>query len=473
MWRSMSLRHRLNLVFAMLLLIWLAADIGRTLANAGPRVQAEARSVSRLTQEFIETSLAGLQEAPKPEQAVVSLVSSLKFLRHVRVGLGDEALASAITAPSDVRARAPQWFRSLVHAPVDVTSIPVLIGGRRLGSIVIVADPSDVVDEVWLQARAEVAAGAMLALAVIVATGLFLQRSLRPLDVAGAALARLEAGDFGARAKTSGSPEFVEICSRINRLAEALSSLSADNRQLIERVLDAHDEERKAIARELHDELGPHLFALRANAAILANRLGRAGDDGAAAAAVAIRDQVETLQRQNRRILADLRPAALEELGLAAALQALAEHWRRAEPEVALVLTASPDIAALGPRASLTVYRFVQEALTNAFRHSGARRIEARLAYEAPASKTALSDPALAGLRILIIDDGRGKGAESGAGMGLSGMRERVKALGGEFAFRASPNGGAMVEARFGRLEREQEYFPSRQGLASRDFSNE
>ena len=69
MWRNIPLRHRLSLMFATLLLLWLAADIGRILMNAGPRVQAEARSVSRLTQEFIETSLAGLRDAPKPEEA--------------------------------------------------------------------------------------------------------------------------------------------------------------------------------------------------------------------------------------------------------------------------------------------------------------------------------------------------------------------------------------------------------------------
>ncbi len=449
MWRNIPLRHRLSLMFATLLLLWLAADIGRILANAGPRVQAEALSVSRLTQEFIETSLAGLRDAPKPEEAVVTLVNSLQFLRHVRVGLGENALASAIATTSDSRVEAPPWFRALVHAPGGVTTIPVVINGRRLDSIIIVADPSDVVDEVWSQARSQVAAGGALALAVIIATGVFVRRSLRPLGVAGAALARLGAGDFNARAQTSGSPEFVDICQRINRLAEALASLSAANRQLIERVLDAHDEERKAIAHELHDELGPHLFHLRANAALLADRLGHGAGAGAAEAAVAIRDQVEALQRQNRRILANLRPAALEELGLAAALRALAEHWRRAEPEVALDLTAAAGIAGLGPRASLTVYRFVQEALTNAFRHSGAHHIEAKLSYEPPMLSVAPGDPALAGLRIRIVDDGRGIGAETGAGMGLSGMRERVKALGGEFVYRASPEGGAIVEARF------------------------
>ena len=186
MWRNISLRHRLNLMFATLLLLWLAADIGLILANAGPRVQAEARSVSRLTQEFIEISLARIQDAPNPEQAVIALVSSLQFLRHVRVGLGENALASAMVAPSDQRVGAPEWFRALVHSPSSVTTIPVVIKGRRLDSIIIVADPSDVVYEVWLQARTQVVAGGALALAVIVATGVFVRGSLRPLGVAGA-----------------------------------------------------------------------------------------------------------------------------------------------------------------------------------------------------------------------------------------------------------------------------------------------
>jgi two-component system, NarL family, sensor histidine kinase UhpB len=450
MWRRISLRHRLNLMFATLLLLWLAGDIGRILASAGPRVQAEARSVSRLTQEFIETSLASLQDSPKPQEAVVALVSSLQYLRHVRVGLGQTALASAIVEPSNLRNDAPRWFRALVHAPDGVTTIPVVIGGRRLDSIVIVPDPSDEVDEVWSQARTEVVAGGALALAVLITTSVFVRSSLRPLGVAGDALARLEAGDYRGRALTSGPPEFVDICARINRLAEALSDFSAANRQLLGRALDAHDEERKAIAHDLHDEFGPHLFALRANAAILAGRLGSCADQSLVQTAAAIRDQVEGLQRQNRRILADLRPAALEELGLAEALRALAEHWRRTEPDVVLALTAAAQIADLGPRASVTVYRFVQEALTNAFRHSGARRIGAELAYEPPTSNVALGDPALAGLRVRIADDGRGLGSEKSAGMGLSGMRERVTALGGEFAVRASPDGGAIVEARFG-----------------------
>ena len=91
-----------------------------------------------------------------------------------------------------------------------------------------------------------------------------------------ARLSRVSKQEISARARERrGRRNSSIFARRINRLAEALSSLSAANRQLIERVLDAHDEERKAIAHELHDELGPHLFALRANAALLADRLGR------------------------------------------------------------------------------------------------------------------------------------------------------------------------------------------------------
>ena len=117
----------------------------------------------------------------------------------------------------------------------------------------------------------------------------------------------------------------------------------------------------------------------------------RTVDANAVEAAISIRDQVEALQGHNRRILARLRPAALEELGLIAALRALIEQWRKDEPDVALALSARERVADLGERASLMAYRFVQEALTNAFRHSHARHIDVTLAYEAAGQREAFA----------------------------------------------------------------------------------
>jgi two-component system sensor histidine kinase UhpB len=225
----------------------------------------------------------------------------------------------------------------------------------------------------------------------------------------------------------------------------------------MERVFDAHDEERQLIAHELHDEFGPHLFALRASAAVLAKTIG--DQPAARAAASAIEAQVGELQGQNRRILADLRPAALEELGLVEALEALVAHWRRAEPNTAVRLEVDPRIEALSDRASLMAYRFVQEAITNAFRHAGATRIEASLRYEASIETPSLRDPALAGLVVRVADDGRGLMGEAEPGMGLAGMRDRVRLMGGWVSMESSPGGGVVVEARFAtaRPARDQE----------------
>jgi two-component system sensor histidine kinase UhpB len=450
MWRNMSLRHRLNLLFGALLLLWLIVDVCRILMDAGPRARAETESVTRLTSEFVATALAEVQDSPEPERALAALVANLQNLRHVRVGLvaeGDPAVATAFVAAA--ASDTPEWFRTLVNAPASVLAIPVVLKARALGNILIVADPADEIDEVWSSAQAQAIAGGALGLAVLFASSLFVRRALRPLDLAGKALTQLESGDYTARVEPQGSPEFVGVCRKINNLAEALSGLSAANGRLIERLLDVQDEERKTIAHELHDEIGPHLFGLRASAAILTARLHASGDENAAAAA-SIRDQVEALQGHNRRILARLKPAALEELGLLEALRSLVEDWRKAEPAVALALSAPEQVADLGERASLMAYRFVQEALTNAFRHSGARRIDVTLAYGPAGAVAGARDPALAGLRIHVRDNGHGVADAVSPGMGLLGMRERVRALGGVFAIGNAPGGGAIVEAVFG-----------------------
>ena len=296
-------------------------------------------------------------------------------------------------------------------------------------SIVLVADPADEIDEVWEEARENALEGGLLALAAIGVTSLLVGRAVKPLGVAGAALARLEAGDYSARAQGDGPPEVRNLNAKINSLADTLDGLHRANDELMERVFDAHDEERQLIAHELHDEFGPHLFALRASAAVLAKTIG--DQPAARAAASAIEAQVGELQAQNRRILADLRPAALEELGLVAALEALVAHWRRADPKMAVTLDVDPRVEALSERASLMAYRFVQEAMTNAFRHAGATRIEASLRYEKGLESSNLRDPALAGLVMRVADDGRGLTSEAEVGMGVAGMRDRVRLMGG------------------------------------------
>ena len=288
----------------------------------------------------------------------------------------------SIIGAENSQSNAPQWFRALIHTPTEVAAIPVRLSDGRSESIVVVADPADEIDEVWEGVRDHALVGATIALVALLVTSLLVGRAVKPIGVASATLARLEAGDYGARAEARGPPEIRDLNAKINSLAERLGDLKRDNSELAERVFAAHDEERQVIAHELHDEFGPHLFGLRASAAALTKKVG--DDPAARAAASAIEAQVEALQGQNRRILADLRPAALEELGLAEALEALVAHWLRAEPNVAVSLDVDPRVDMMNERASLMAYRFVQEAMTNAFRHAGATRIDVSLRFETP-----------------------------------------------------------------------------------------
>jgi two-component system, NarL family, sensor histidine kinase UhpB len=446
MWRSISLRNRVNLIFASLFALWLMVDAVHVLLQATERTRAETQSAMRLTKEFVATTLAGSPEGLEPD-AIKTLVASLQNLRHVRAGVGDPSVASSILSEANNESEAPRWFRALVGAPVETAAIPVAMKNGREESIILVADPGDEIDEVWVGARDHALVGGLMALLAIGVTNLLVGRAVRPLGVAGATLAKLEAGDYSARAENRGPPEIRDLNAKINSLAQTLDGLNRANDELMERVFDAHDEERQLIAHELHDEFGPHLFALRASAAVLTKTIG--DQPAARAAASAIEAQVGELQGQNRRILADLRPAALEELGLVEALEALVAHWRRADPKIAVTLDVDSRVEALGERASLMAYRFVQEAMTNAFRHAGATRIEASLKFEAPVETPSLRDPALAGLVIRVADDGRGLNGEAEPGMGLAGMRDRVRMLGGRVVIASSPGAGVAVEARF------------------------
>jgi two-component system sensor histidine kinase UhpB len=368
-------------------------------------------------------------------------------LRHVRAGIGDPSLASSILSEANKESEAPRWFRALTGAPAQTAVIPVALKNGGTVSIILVADPTDEIDEVWDQARENTLEGGLLALAAIGVTSLLVGRAVRPLGVAGATLSKLEAGNYSARAEGDGPPEIRNLNAKINSLAEALDELNRANDELMERVFDAHDEERQLIAHELHDEFGPHLFALRASAAVLAKTIG--DQPAARAAASAIEAQVGELQGQNRRILADLRPAALEELGLVEALEALVAHWRRADPKMGVTLEVDPRVEALGDRASLMAYRFVQEAMTNAFRHAGATRIEASLKFEQRSEAPNLRDPALAGLVMRVADDGRGLNGEAEAGMGFAGMRDRVRLMGGLVKIDSPKGGGVVIKACF------------------------
>ncbi|MBR1281687.1 HAMP domain-containing protein [Bradyrhizobium sp. AUGA SZCCT0177] len=449
MWQKLSLRARINLLLALVLTLGLAINVARLVLEAGPRVQAEDQSVIRLAREFIDTIVAGLKEAPDPEARLNQIVHDLNKLRHVSITRQSESIArSGIADKPDDNADArspPAWFVRLVHPEQTTVNVPISIKGRP-DALLITSHPNDEVAEIWDGIFTQLLIGAAIAIVLFLITSRVVGRALAPIQTLSGAMAKIEAGGYDTRVKPDGPPELVAICDKLNHLAATLGDAVEDKRRLAERVVSLQDVERKEIARELHDEFGPYLFALRVHASAL-TRIADAGDPSAEATrrhGSAILEQLNALQQSNRRVLEKLRPVGLTELGLREALGALLRLWGESHPEVAIETAISPSLGDTGETADLTIYRTIQEALTNVFRHAGATSI--KVSVEPAELPVGLARTGRGGALVRVRDNGNGLGPDHKLGFGLTGMRERILALGGSLTI-ASGDSGVTVEA--------------------------
>lgn len=217
------------------------------------------------------------------------------------------------------------------------------------------------------------------------------------------------------------------------RLAEAL----AENQRLAQQYVDVQEHERKALARDLHDELGQYLNAIKLDAvSIRETGEGRCGVRDAAGAMIANIDRVYGVVAG---LIRQLRPVGFDDLGLAAALEHCVGEWRSQLPLVSIQMSIDADLESLDETRRLIIYRLVQEALTNIARHSQATRAEIRIASARTAELGSCVD-------ILITDNGCGADLQAPrAGLGLIGMRERVSALGGSIALESERGAGFKI----------------------------
>jgi signal transduction histidine kinase len=205
-----------------------------------------------------------------------------------------------------------------------------------------------------------------------------------------------------------------------------------------ERLVQVREAERGRLRRDLHDSLSPALAGIGLSADAASRVLG--SDPEAAAALLArvvaeARASTETV----RRLLADLHPPGLEELGLVAALEERARQLSR-PGEFDIELRIADPLAPLAPRVEVAAYRIAVEALTNAARHSGGRRCCLELSTDQR-------------LRLTVTDDGHGLGGPNGEGVGIRTMRERARELGGRLTIEAADGAGLRVVAELPTLQ--------------------
>lgn len=221
---------------------------------------------------------------------------------------------------------------------------------------------------------------------------------------------------------------------RVRERTKALIDLSVSRQRLLERIVSVTEEERRRIARELHDEMGQHLTALRVGLDAIQPQTGRLRD---------LKGIIDRIDRSIDRLATELRPPALDELGLYGAITSLADEFSAASGvRVAVHLGIGPEERFPEVRES-TIYRVVQETLTNVWKHSGATTVSVIVERIGDA------------LRLIVEDDGSGfdsadamAAGSSGERVGILGMRERLELVGGTFEMESSRGSGTTVFVR-------------------------
>jgi two-component system sensor histidine kinase UhpB len=459
-WYRQSVRAQLLLIVILIELVAALVAGGVSIMKARTSTQIEIGASMNLAEVLVRETINLMPADTSPERFLEGLPLQQRFARHVRIAVRDMAGHRVATRPMQgaeeggghARAPAPAWFASLVSPPIERRELPIVVKGRQLGSVLIAGEPGDEIAEVWENLTALATVATLVNLAMIGILYILFGRVLGPLTALGAGLLDLERRSFGVRLARPQARELAAIADRFNALAGALEGTRAENAALYRRLITTQDDERRSTARELHDEVGPSLFGLKANAGSIAT-VAAALADVPARAAVQERARdilaiVERLQSINRSLLTRLRPMALGHVPLADLLAEMIRHRARQHPRIAFPFAAARLAPSYGEQIDLTIYRCVQESLTNAIKHAQARRIGVTLAETAPDHASAPTTGALganAQLELAIEDDGCGIAVPAPAGFGLRGMEERVHALGGACSVGRTTDGGTRV----------------------------
>jgi two-component system, NarL family, sensor histidine kinase UhpB len=447
LWYRRTLRTQLLLGFIAITAIAGVVIGAMTILQARTSTRIEIAASMNLAETLIAETIRLRQQASSGPSLDTPALHR-RVLRHVRISVRNAADLPVTIGPRPdngearmlERAPAPGWFAALIAPPIDRRELPMIVNGQRIGSIMITGEPSDEIAEVWENTLALASAGAALNLAIIALLYVLFGRVLEPLTGLAHGLRDLEQRNYEVRLPRPKALELAAITDRFNALAEALDMLRAENRRLNHRLVTAQDDERRRMALDLHDEVGPSLFGLKAQATSIATIAGTLPD----AEQRDVKDRVhellgivEHLQALNRSLLNRLRPMALGHVSLGELLAELVRERARQHPAAAFRFHPGRLAASYGDSIDLTVYRCIQEGLTNAIRHARARDIAVELgeADERDAVR----------LELTVRDNGRGMGADTPLGYGLQGMQERVQALGGTCVIEGATGRGTTV----------------------------
>jgi two-component system, NarL family, sensor histidine kinase UhpB len=418
----MSLRARINLLLTCIMLAFAVALVVIEINDARQSIGEEVEAATK-----VSSQLLGIVFQNGQMQSAASMVDFLTRLGRVRandIELFDLTNARLYQSPPSiykVGREAPGWYARLV-----TPKLPAVNFALPYGTLVITPHVSRAVVDNWDELKTLLLLTALLLVAANLLVFWLASRLVHPVKDIVAGLSQMEQMQFHTRLPKFPLPELDAIGSTFNRMAQAVEDGFAareraersehelqENREMNALIQQHIEEERRNLARELHDELGQSVTAVRTIATSIVNKSKESAPEVAASA----------------KTIVDVS----------------GHMYEQRYPQTRFTLQLAGDLQQLPEQISITAYRIAQECLTNVVRHAGATRALVRAAH------VAAEDSAGEQLELAVIDDGRGtvdQIMDREGHFGVRGMRERVQALGGTFDVRESPQQGVSVYVR-------------------------
>ena len=325
----------------------------------------------------------------------------------------------------------------------------IQVAGQPMGRVLMGFSLS-LMDDAISESRNRGITIALIEIILTIIVTIFIGLSLtRRLGLLSKAAAEVEAGNYSVSVPTETNDEVGKTAAAFNNMVAEISKrtqqllqeekktlqLLKENRLLIQKSLEVQEEERKNLARELHDEMGQCITAIQADAKSIRD-LSPQCDQRIVTSADAILDVSAHVYDVVHSMMHLLRPIVLDNLGLVEALKDEIHDWNKRNPKTSCIHTFKGDLSNLGERTNITIYRIVQECLTNIAKYASAAHVNIKL------------DNDTEKLHLTINDDGVGMTNDPTSqhlGLGLIGIRERAQALNGLFFYETSSNDGFRV----------------------------
>jgi len=455
LWYQLPVRWQILLAIATLSIIAAlcagAAAVNDARDRARTEILASIEVAERLASDAVKTIKAVGDLGGKIER----IAPLFKHLRHAKISIVDasgnrillDGRGQDDAAESYVSVGAPSWFYFLVRPEIITRSVKFGNSAEQFATLELTGEPADEIAEVWRDLTRLAVLWAAINTVMLSMLYVILGRILNPLVGLSNGMEALEDGNYGIRLTRPKVREIAVIASQFNHLSEALQASRNENSKLYRELISAQESERRVIANELHDEFGPCLFGLTANAAsivticrdVTAPQKSKIEDRIGQIAAIA--DRMRIL---NRKLLKSLRPMVLGQTTIGDLIGELVDEFRLRHPQISIEYTQEFVSPSYGEDVDIALYRCVQEGLTNAIRHGRADHVLIKLC-EWASSRVLQRNADETVLMLTIVDNGHGISKSVAIGFGLATMNERVQGLGGKCLLTNSEPHGVTI----------------------------